>query len=741
MTKHVSKKDLRKSLTRRQIMVGAAGMTFAFALAGRSGEALAAINAPAVGGKTFSPWVSIAPDGAVSIMSPAAEMGQGSGTSLPLILAEELDADWAKVRIVNAPPNDAIYANPIFRMMYTAGSTAVRAYYKNLRIFGAQVRRVLLDNAAKQLGVPVEELTTEPNVVVHAKSGRRLTYGEIAAVAEVPAKAPEIKDADLKPASQFRLIGKDVMRVELPKKVNGSAQYSIDVQLPNMLYGAVLRSPVEGGAPKGIDDAKAKAVKGVLDVVKLPYGVGVIAQTPWAAFEAKDALKIEWDKSAVGWTFNSEKGIDAFAAAARDQAAPVKPWEKVGDAVAAMKDAATVYEAEYRCDFAYHAQMEPLNATALVSASGDACEIWCGVQGQTIAVAASAKALGITPDKVKLNDMLLGGAFGRRASRDGDFVVDAVLLANAARGRPVKVMWTREDDVHNGRFHPMTAHHLRAGFDAKGDMVAWRHRRASDLTTAYQDPVRYKFAQERDFIGMLGAELKTYAIPNRLAEQIPQNSGMRTNALRGIGFGPNKHVTECFMDEVAQKRGIDPVQFRLALLKGTPRAQRVVEAVAEMAKWGTKPAEGRGRGFAYIDYSETQLASIAEVSVDRKTGEIRVHDFWVALDCGVAVQPDNIVAQQQGCIVYGIGLALSERITMVGGAVQESNFYDYHVPRIRDLPNIQVKVIPTPNPPTGAGQMTTPLVPPTIANAVAALTGVRLRQLPMTPERVRKALA
>ncbi|MBI3433633.1 MAG: xanthine dehydrogenase family protein molybdopterin-binding subunit [Proteobacteria bacterium] len=740
MTKHVSIDRIAAAPSRRQFMVGVAGMTFAV-IGGGTGDALAAMPAAASGGKAISPWVSIAADGTIFIMSPAAEMGQGSGTSLPLILAEELDADWAKVRTVNAPPNDAIYANPFFRMMYTAGSTAVRAYYKNLRVFGAQVRRVLLDNAAAKLGVPVAELTTEPNVVVHAASGRRLSYGEIAGFAVIPAKAPEIKDADLKDPAKFRLIGKDVMRVELPSKVNGTAQYSIDVQLPDMVYGAVLRSPVEGGAPRTIDDAKARAVNGVMRVVTLPYGVGVIAQTPWAAFAAKDALAVTWSKDAVGWGFDSEKGAGAFAAAARDMTRPTKVWETAGDAPAALKQAASVYEAEFRCDFAYHAQMEPLNATALVAAGGDSCEIWCGTQGQTISVNASAQALGIKPDKVKLHDMLLGGGFGRRGPRDADFVVDAVLLANDLRGRPVKVMWTREDDVHNGRFHPLTAHYLRAGFDAKGELIAWQHRRASDLVTAYQDPVRYKLAKERDFIGMLGTELKTYNIPNRLAEQVAQDSGMRTNALRGIGFGPNKHVTEAFLDEIAVKRGIDPVKFRLDLLKDSPRGRRVVEAVAEMANWGGKPAAGRGRGFAYIDYSDTQLASVAEVSVDRASGEIRVHDFWVTIDCGVAVQPDNVVAQQQGCIIYGLGLALSERVTMADGAVQQNNFYDYIVPRMRDLPNIHVKIIPTANPPSGAGQMATPLVPPAIANAVAALTGVRLRELPMTPERVKKALA
>src|SRR2546427_4301321 len=314
MTQHVAMsgmKRLNAPPSRRQLMIGAAGLSFAVALGRRAGAATLAAERT---GKTLSPWVSIAGDGSITIMSAATEMGQGSMTSLPLILAEDLDADWSKVQVVAAPPIDAIYSNPGFGgMMYTAGSNAVRSYYLSLRTFGAQVRRLLLDNAANKLGVAVDELTTEPSVVVHAKSGRRLSYGEIAAFAQVPDKAPEIKPEQLKKTSQFRLIGKDVTRVELPGKVNGSAPYAIDVQVPGMLYGAVLRAPVEGAAPDKIDEAKARAIAGVMQIVRLPYGVGVIAQTPWAAFDAKDALKVTWTRTGKAWGFNSEKALVAFA--------------------------------------------------------------------------------------------------------------------------------------------------------------------------------------------------------------------------------------------------------------------------------------------------------------------------------------------------------------------------------------------------------------------------------------------
>jgi isoquinoline 1-oxidoreductase beta subunit len=725
-------------VSRRQVMIGAAGLSFAIALRSRADAAVLSAEPT---GKALSPWISIGSDGAITIMSAATEMGQGSMTSLPLIIAEELDADWSRVRILPAPPLDNIYGNPGFGgMMYTAASNAVTSYYRPLRTMGAQVRRVLLDNAAKNWGVPVEELSTEPSVVVHAKSGRRLTYGEIATFAEVPAQAPAITPENLKKPANFRLIGKDVTRVELPTKVNGTARYSIDVQVPGMLYGAVLRAPVEGSAPDMIDEAKVTAIPGVVKVVKLRYGVGVVAETPWAAFAARNAVAdhVTWTKSGEAWGFDSDKGLDVFAAAARDPKTQATDWFKAGDTRAEMAKAATTMEAEYLCDYAYHAQMEPLNAVASVSPSGDTAEIWCGTQSQTIAQEATAKVLGITRDKVKLNDTLMGGGFGRRGPRDADFIIDAVLLAKEA-GRPVKAMWTREDDVHNGRFRPLSAHHLRAGFDASGRLVAYHHRLAGDRVTPFADPVRYAKAGRKDFILMLGADLKGYEVPHQLVEQIYEDTGVRTAPLRGISFTANKFAAEAFMDEIAVNKGVDPIKFRLELLQNNPRAVKVVERVAEMANWG-RGREGRGLGFAYIDYSGSQVAGIVEISLNRGSGQIKAHEFWCAIDCGVAVQPDNIAAQTESSTVYGLGLALSERISIKDGAVEQSNFYDYQVPRMNEVPLMHIEVIQTDNHPTGAGQMATPLVAPAISNAMAQLTGVRLRHTPFTPDRVKKAL-
>src|SRR6266705_1845634 len=737
---------LHSGVTRRQFMVGAAGLTFTVlvdgcaALRGDELSGAAPAAAPADGSVEVNAGASRAAAGTIHIANPAVEMGQGSQTAIPLIIAEEMDADWSRVRIVPAAPDDKIYGNPGFRgLMYTAGSATVTGYWDVARTFGAQVRRVMLENAAREWDVPLAELSTEPSAVVHAKTGRRLSYGEIAAVAQLPAVAPAIKPEELKQPGQYRLIGKDVMRVELPTKVNGTAQYSIDVQLPGMLYGAVLRGPVEGAAPLAIDDAQARAVAGVVRIVPMAFGVGVIAETPWAAFDAKNALKVTWDRRARAFGHDSDRAIQVYSAAARDLNRAGKPWDTAGDIAPAMRNAAKIYESEFVCDYSYHAQMEPLNSVASVSPAGDACEIWCGTQSQTMAVAAVAKALGIPVEKVKLNLTLLGGGFGRRGHRDEEFVVDSVLLSREVR-RPVKVLWTREDDVHNGRFRPLSVHFLRAGLDGSGRIVAWQHRVACDEITAFQDPVRYKGGGEKDFLAMAGSELRTYDIPNRLSEQLPQETGIRTSSLRGIGFGPNKFATEAFLDEVAAKHGLDPVELRLQLLKNTPRGQAVVRAVVEMSDY-RRARPGRGLGFSFIDYSGTMVAAVAEASVDKTRGKVTVHDFWLALDPGIAVQPENVIAQTESSIVYGLGLALTERITFKDGVVQQSNILDYGVPRMHDIPELHIKLMSTPNRPTGAGQMATPVVAPAISSAVFAASGARVRHTPFLPERVLKAMA
>lgn len=732
---------------RRRFMTGAAGLSLAVVAAGwaapqgalASGEGVA----PRPSSMRMNAWVTLATDGTVTIMAPATEMGQGSLTSLPLILAEEMDADWSKVRIVQAPPIDALYGNPrMGGVMYTAGSLSVTGYFTPLRQFGAQVRWALIESAAARWGVPPAELSTQPGFVLHAATGRRLSYGEIAGFARVPGQAMVVP---LEPLDRvrFRLIGRDVGRIDVPAKTDGRARYSIDVQLPGMVYGAILREPVEGASPARVDDTAARAIEGVIDVVRLRYGVGVVADSPWAAFKARDALRVEWGGKATGWGYSSAQGLARFEQIARDASRSGVAWEREGNVAVAMKRATSTFEREYRADYAYHAQMEPLNSVASVSAAGDLCDIWCGTQSQTFAVAAVADALGLPVSRVKLNDMLMGGGFGRRGNRDTEFIVDSALLSRAVR-RPVKVTWTREDDVRNGRFRPLYVNRLQAGLDASGRITAWHHRVVCDRVLPFADPVRARASKGRDNIAMRGTEIPSYGIPDRLAEGLHPDTGIRTAPLRAIGVGQNCFANECFIDEIAVARGLDPLDYRVGLLAKEPRAQRVVREAAQRAGWSRRGAlarQGRGLGLAYIDYTGTHLAAVAEVSIDRASGEITVHRFTCAIDCGVAVQPDNVVAQTEGSIVYGLGLALTERITIADGRVEQANFYDYRVPRMKDMPDLDILLIPTPHHPTGAGQMATPLVAPAIANAVAALTGARLRQQPMLPERVRVALA
>lgn len=721
---------------RRQFMVGAAGLTFGVAAGVPSflaGDVLAQANS-----LRLNDWVTVFTDGTVAIMSPAAEMGQGSLTSLPRIVADEMDADWAKVKIVPSPASDKIYGNPRRGYhQYTAGSATVTGYFDNLRQFGAQVRYVLMDNAAQRWGVPPSEVTTQPGVVLHEKSGRRLSYGEIAAFAKLPAQAPQIAVEPVSTA-QFRLIGKDIPRVDVAGKHDGSTKYSIDVHVPGMIYGAILREPVEGAGVAVVDDKATRAISGVINVVPLKNGVGVLAENPWAAFQGRKALKVTWGDKAQGKGFSTDSGFAQFAAAARDPAQPVIDWEKRGDAAAKINGAATVVEGEYRSDYAYHAQMEPLNSIAAVSPPGDAVEIWCGVQSQTIAVTVAAQALGISESKVRFNHHLLGGGFGRRGNRDADFVLDSVLLSKAS-GKPVKVMWTREDDIHSGRFRPLYVNRLRAGLDAGGNVVGYQHRAVCDHVMAFMDPVRYKEVKGRDGIALNGIGAGSYEIADRSAEGVLVHTGMRTNPLRGIGFTANSFATEVFIDELAAKAGVDPIEFRLRMLKNDPRGRHVIEETAKMAEWKRK-RPGHGLGIAYVNYSGTEIAGIADVTVDKASGAIKVHSFWCTIDCGVAVHPDNVIAQTESSIVYGLGLALTERISIANGAVQQSNFFDYHVPRMRDVPDMHVKLVQTRNHPTGAGQMAVPLVPSAISNAVFALTGVRLRQQPMLAGRVKMAL-
>jgi isoquinoline 1-oxidoreductase beta subunit len=741
MTQHINLRTMdsdRGDLNRRDFLTAAAGLTLALTVAP---DPLALVE-EAIADAPMSPnvWVTIATDGTITIVSPAAEMGQGTFTTLPAVLADELDADWAKVKPIFPPEwTEKKYGNPGYDnyAFQTSASFAVRGYFKAMRMAGAQARRVLIDAVAAKWGVPAAELATEPSTVVHKASGRRISYGEIAAFAKAPAELPKIEDKDLKKPAEFRYIGKDLPRVEVPLKVTGAAKYGIDAQVPGMVYAAVLQSPYPGGGPQAVDETRARQIKGVTDIVKLPEGVGVIGTSVEATQRAKTLLKVTWS-DAPGAQHDSEQALEEFAAIGRDKSREGVPFEAVGDAKAAMRSAVKVYRGEYRTRYLYHAQMEPMNATAAVSADGKSVEIWTGTQGPTSLHQQVARALGIDRANITLHQHFLGGGYGRRSQQEA--VLDAVRLAKAV-GKPVKLIWTREDDIAGGKFRPMTAHHIEAGFDAAGKLVAWHHRVVAESVAAYTSIANGTPPAPIDRVVMKGSPIPQYPIPNKLAEHVieKRGAGARLAAFRGVGNAYNAFAAESLLDEIAKDRGLDPIAFRLTISEGQPRMQTLLRAVAEMSDW-KRPRDGRGLGVGTMVKDDTLAAGVAEVSVDRSTGKIKVHNFWAAIDPGLAVQPKNVAAQTEGSIIYALGHVLREKITIKDGRVLQSNYTDYEVTRMSDVPNIEVRVVSTDNPPTGAGEDGVPVVGPAVANAIAALTGVRLRELPFAPERVRGAL-
>jgi isoquinoline 1-oxidoreductase beta subunit len=728
---------LETKISRRAFLQTTGALTFSFTFAGQVTKALAQDGAA-----RFNAWVSIAADGTITVQVPVAEMGQGAATALPLILAEELDADWSKVTYQWAPPVPKVYGNyhPLFGgAMVTAASISTPGYWTSLRIAGAQARRVLLDNAAQRWGVPVSELTTEPSMIVHRASNRRMSYGEVVKFAKVPETPPQITEADLKQPAQFRLIGKeDIKRVDVPSKTDGSAKYGIDVRLPGMLYASVLEAPYDGAKAAQVNSDDAMKVQGVKRVLTLPFGVAVIAETVHAANKGRRALKVKWDGGGnPNASFDSEKALAEYARNAKDPNAKAMTAFEKGDARAALSGAAKKMEAEYSSVHCYHAQMEPMNCVARVSADGTSAEVWTGTQSNALAAFVASNVLKTTPDKIRVHQQLLGGGYGRRIWPDA--VAQAVVLANITK-EPIKLILTREDDLIAARPRPMTYHAIKAGLDGSGNLVAWHHRLVSENVDAVAAPPRFKATGGKDVIGWRGLEQPFYAVPNMLAEAVREQRGVRVHAWRGIGAGYNKFVSESFLDEIAHATGKDPLDIRLQLTKDHPRAQAVIKAVAEMADWKKPRGKDRALGIAFSDYHESFSAGIAEVSLDRKTGRIKVHNYWIAGDAGIVIQPENAHAQLESAVVYGLGSALTEELTYKDGAVQQSNFHDYRLIRMSDMPQIHTKVIVTSNSPTGLGELGVPTVAPAIGNAVFKLTGKRLRQLPMSASRVSAAL-
>lgn len=721
--------------------VGVSGFGLVFGLDFKPALGAAAeTQSEAKGAGVNLPWVRIAPTGAITIMAPASEMGQGTTTALAVVFAEELDADWSKVAVEFSPSDDSIYGSPLsffFGMMITAASTAVMAYYKNMRLYGAQARQVLLNLAAARLNVPASELTTEPSVVVHAGSGRRLSYGEIAGSATLPEKLPTISESDLKDPSQFRLIGHEIPRVDIPAKVNGSATYSIDVRLPNMVYATVVRAPVLGASPASVNDAEVSKIRNVLKVMQLPPDrVAVAARTYEAALAGERALKITWSKIAES-AFDSDRAMEEQSALAHDLSQAGVVVQNAGDAVGALKGAAKIYQAEYRTEFVYHAQLEPLNSVSWVKDGGKSVEMWVGTQAPTHCVRSVAEALGIAPEKVELHRTYLGGGFGRRSAMDQDWAVDSALISKEL-GVPVKVIWSRESDVRFGRFKPMTAQYLQAAEDANGRLTAWHHRLVADEALSMTDPLRYEKGKEFPRISTTGIQTD-YDFPNILVEAVRKKLGVRMSAVRGVGSTVNQFAAESFIDEIAAARGADPVEFRLELLQKMPAEQAVLRAAAGMAGW--KTGEKAGRGVSFVTNAGTLMATIAQVTVDRKTGVIRVPEIWIAADVGVSISPRNLDAQLQSAVIHSLSNLLKERISFKNGEVQQSNFYDYQVLRMSEAPQVHTHVMPSTRNPVGIGDLGGIGVGPAVANAFYSATGRRLRVSTLLPDRVLAALS
>ncbi|MGD2075892.1 MAG: xanthine dehydrogenase family protein molybdopterin-binding subunit [Gammaproteobacteria bacterium] len=692
------------------------GLLIGVQLGGLARQAVAEAPPDAeAGNDVFQPnvWLTIAPDDGINIQVASSEMGQGVMTALPMLIAEELDADWGRVRAEFAPVNPA-YANPIFGRQQTGGSTAVRGYWRALREAGAAGREVLIRAAARRWSVPTGRCTTESSQVIDTETGRRLRYGELVGEA---AGLPVPDMVFLKEPEDFRLLGRATPRLDLPDKVDGSAQFGIDVKLPGLLTATVLRCPVFGGRVKTIDDTDARAVAGVRRVVSISTGVAVLADHFWAARQGRAALKVQWDTGPAAQLDSATirarmKGRVDGGTVGRDD----------GDAERALGNAGRRLEAVYEVPYLAHACMEPMNCTAHVRSDG--CDIWVPTQGQTRTHDTAVRLTGLPPDKVRVHTTYLGGGFGRRSEQD--FVIDAVEASREA-GAPVKVIWTREDDIRHDYYRPATYNRLAAALDAQGMPVAWQHRIAGP-SIAQRDSLEPETSGE-DFSATEGALKLPYAIPNIRVTYARVNTAVPVGYWRSVASSQNAFITECFLDEVAAAGGKDPYELRRTLLASQPRLRGVLDLAADKAGWEKPTAEGRFRGIAVAESFGSYVAQVAEVSVEEDRP--RVHRVVCAIDCGMIVNPDTIVAQMESGIVYGLTAALKGEITIDSGRVVQGNFDDYPLLRLEECPDIEVHIVPSGEAPGGVGEPGTPPIAPAVANAVFAATGNPVRRLPI----------
>jgi isoquinoline 1-oxidoreductase subunit beta len=682
--------------------------------------------AAGAGGFTPNAFISIAADGSVTLTMPYVEMGQGTYTAIPMLIAEELEVDLKQVRLEHAPPSEKLYGNPLLGgVQATGNSNTIRAAWQPLRQAGATARVMLIAAAAKRWNVDPASCHAERGEVIHQASGRRSKYGDLAADA---VRIPVPENVPLKQSKDFTLIGTPAKRLDAPAKVNGTAVYGIDVRPRGVKIATLAQSPVFGGRLRSVDDTAAKAVTGVRQIVRLDDAVAVVADHMGAAKKGLAALVMEWDDGPHAKLNTNEIASELEKATLNSGAVA----QNIGDVDKAMASAVTKVEAVYQVPFLAHATMEPMNCT--VHLRKDGCEVWLGTQVVARAQAAAAKTAGLPLDKVVVHNHLIGGGFGRRLEIDG--VTRAVQIAQHVDG-PVKVVWTREEDIQHDMYRPYWFDRISAGLDEAGMPVAWNHRFAGSSVVARWIPPAFNNGLDPDTTE--GAIDLVYALPNLHVEYLRvEPPGIPTAFWRSVGPSHNVFVTESFIDELAAAVKQDPVAYRRALLDKVPRAKAVLELVAEKAGWGQPLPKGVGRGvsvqFAFANY----MAHVAEVEVS-KDGTVRVRRVVCAVDCGTVVNPDTVRAQVQGAVIFGISAALFGEITLKDGRVEQTNFDTYQVVRMNEAPAIEVHIVQNTEPPGGMGEPGTSAIVPAVTNAIFAATGKRLRKLPVDAAQLKSA--
>lgn len=679
---------------------------------------------------TFEPnaFLRIGTDDSVTIIVNKSEMGQGIYTSLPMLLAEELECDWKKVRI-EASPVAPEYNHTLFGpIMITGGSTSVRSEWERLSKAGAAAREMLVAAAAGAWKVEPSACRAD-NGMVLGPGGKSLSYGKLAARA---AKLPVPKEPQLKNPDKRRLLGKPLHRLDSPAKINGKATFGIDVHAPGMLIAVIARPPVFGAKVKSFNADKARALPGVRVVVAVEAGVAVVADDFWQAKKGRDLLEVVWDEGE--WARLSTPQMHEEYA--RLATTPGMTARKEGNASAELATAARILEAEYEVPYLAHATMEPLNC--FVDLKADHCLIRTGSQSQTMDRNAAAREAGLKPEQVTQETTFLGGGFGRRACPASDFVLEAVQVAKAA-GKPVKVIRSREDDMRAGYYRPMWFDRITAGLDAAGNPLAWHHTIVGQSIIAKTPFESVMIKNGIDDTSVEGAADIPYSIPHILVDLHSPTNGVPVLWWRSVGHSHTAFVVQSFMDELAHVAGKDPFQYQRALLTGKPRHLRVLETVAEKAGWGSPLPVGVGRGIAGHESFGSFIAQVAEVMLDAK-GQVRVKRVVCAIDCGRIVNPDTIAAQMESGIIFGLSAALYGAITLKDGRVEQSNFHDYPIVRMEAAPQIEVHIVPSDDPPGGVGEPGVPPIAPAVANALFAATGARVRSLPITPDKIKVAL-